>query len=71
MSGENPTINMGTVIRGTGPIIKTFHLNNNGPGEADIDIKLYNIEDDLYEGKDMFNISLVEPMLGSDDLVKL
>jgi hypothetical protein len=71
LSGEYPTINMGTVIRGTGPIEKNFNLINNGPSEAEIDIKLYNVEDDLYEGKDMFDIKLGEPMLGSEDLIRL
>lgn len=56
LSEEYPTINMGTVVRGTGPIVKNFNLVNNGPSEADIEIKLYNIEDDLYKGKDMFDI---------------
>jgi hypothetical protein len=35
------------------------------------EIKLFNVKDDLYEGKDMFNIQLVEPILGSEDLIKL
>jgi hypothetical protein len=54
LSGEYPTINIGTVVRGVGPITKNFNLINNGPSEAEIDIKLFNIEDDLYKGKDMF-----------------
>ncbi len=29
------------------------------------------MKDDLYEGRDMFNILLAEPILGSEDLVKL
>ena len=36
-----------------------------------LEIKLFNVKDDLYEGKDMFNIQLVEPILGSEDLIKL
>ena len=36
LSGEYPTINMGTVVRGVGPIIKNFNLVNNGPSEAEI-----------------------------------
>ena len=32
---------------------------------------MFNVKDDLYEGKDMFNIQLVEPILGSEDLIKL
>jgi len=38
LSGEYPTINMGTVVRGTGPIVKNFNLVNNGPSEAEIGI---------------------------------
>lgn len=44
---------------------------NNGPIDAEIDIKLYDIDKDLYGGSDMFNIKFVEPLLGSEDLVKV
>jgi len=36
LSGEYPTINIGTVVRGVGPIVKNFNLINNGPSEAEI-----------------------------------
>lgn len=36
LSGEYPTINIGTIVKGVGPITKNFNLINNGPSEAEI-----------------------------------
>jgi len=36
LRGEFPLINMGTIIKGSGNIEKSFHLVNNGPSEAAI-----------------------------------
>jgi hypothetical protein len=32
---------------------------------------MYNLEDDLYHGKDMFDIKLIDAPLDSDDILKL
>lgn len=71
LSGEYPAINIGSIVRGTGPIVKNFNLINNGPSEAEIEIRLFKLEEDLYEGKNMFNVQFNQPILGSEDLIKL
>ena len=57
-------------MQNSAPVKREFHVANTGPKDVEVEWKLYNMVGNE-KRNEYFNLKIVEPMLGSTDIVKL
>lgn len=61
-----PKINIGTIVKGYGPVVRNFKVSNTGPKDIELEWKIYEISNNNYTDRDYFNIGIEGSNSGND-----